>query len=811
MHGGGRVERLIRDLRYAVRSLRKSPGFTITVIVVLGLGIAACVIVFSAVNTVLLQPLPFARPERLAFVWSSDSLRPETRLLVSWPDYLDWRARTRAFDDLVAIRFESQNLRREGGSSIRVATIAATPNASSLLGMTPAAGRLLIPADGDPGAPAVIVMSHGFWVRAFGADPAILGTTLLLNGAPHAVVGIQAPGMDRSGPLQADVWTALAPAPGASQDRGDRSYLVVGRLRPAVDHHEAATDLERIARALASDHPTTNAGWGVRVVSARDLTADARTILGILGLVAALVLLIACANAAGLLMARAASRRRDTAVRLALGASRSRILRESLTEDLVLALLAAGLGILLAHGGLGLVRNLIRDADPYLSGLAIDRPTLLFAASVAVAAPLLSGAMPALAALRKSSIADLKSSGHRGTVTARARGRRLLVVSQFAMAMAVLGVASLLVQTVLAIANIPLGFEPDRTLMLRVDLSGSRYDSPEAVARFTEEALDRIRQLPGVTAAGATTRVPIGDRETTGPFFIAGSESRSNEPQRAGRVIVSPGFLRAAGVPLLEGRDFGNGDGPSATPVALINRALAERHWSSRSPLGSRLELGSEATGAQAIEIVGVIGNVRSSDADQPPVPQIYLSLSQRPQRELALLVRGGTDPQLLVEPIRRVIANIDPDQALYDVETMRQVVSDDLATSSVLAGLLAGFGIVVLVLALTGLYGMLAWSVGQRTSEIGLRMALGARPRGILSQFLREGAFLVGVGIAIGLVGGLALGQLVRSELYGVGSTDLLTYVAVPALLGVVALLATLGPALRAMRLQPLVALRYE
>jgi putative ABC transport system permease protein len=802
---------IANDLKHAVRTLQQSRSFSLTVISVLGCGTAACVIVFSAINATVLRPLPFADPDGLAFIWSSDARRAQTRMLTSYPDYLDWRDRTRAFVGLAAVRFARQSL-AQTSAPLRVATIATTPNLLTLLGVTPAFGRSLTLDDAASGAPPVALLSHGIWVRVLGGDPSVLGSTVRLNAVTHTVIGILPDGLDRSGPLQADVWTALRPEATTSNDRSDRSYFVVGRLRPGVDTRQASTELTMVARTLEAEHAETNAGWSVQVLSPEDLTAGSRLILAILSVVVALILLIACTNVAGLQIARAAARRQETAVRLALGASRFRLMQQWLIENLLLSLLGAGLGLVLANAGLRLVSTIVGDVNPFLAEMAIDRSALAVAGALALATPLIFGVAPALAALRSSSADHLKPSGARGTVGSRARARRLLVVSQFAMTTALLVVTGLSVRSVLALRAIPLGFEPDHTLAMRIELSGPRYDSVESLRRFNEASVTALKELPGVTSVAVSTRLPIVDRETTRRFTIEGRPPVGpDEGEWAGWVATSPEFLEVTRVPLLEGRPLQETDGATAPPVAVINRALASRFWPESSPVGARLRFGSGIARSASVEIVGVVGDVRNSDADQTPVPQIYVPIAQDPQRAVAFLVRTTMEPSLLSDSVRRRIGTLDADQALFDIRTMRRLVFDDLAGTLVAGGLFGSFGIIALALALTGLYGMLAWSVGQRTSEIGLRMALGAQPATILQQFLREGGALVGVGIAVGLVAGAGLGQAISSTLYGVSALDPAVVLGLPAILAFAASVAIYAPARRAMRLDPLAALRYE
>jgi putative ABC transport system permease protein len=805
------IDNLWQDVRYASRTLGKNPGFAAVAVFTLGLAMAACAVLFSAVN-VLLRDLPFADPQHLAFVWSFDARRPATRMLVSYPDFVEWRTRTRAFDRLGAIRLTTRNFGGVG-TPLRVAAAVVTPDALTVLGIAPTQGRSFLADDALPSAPPAVILTRGFWVRALGGDPTVIGRTVRLDSVAYTVVGILPASAEQAGVFQADVWTLLPSDPEAVRDRGDRAWLVVCRLQPDVSFQQAAAELESVTRALEREYPATNAGWRARLVPATELVRrDVRLIIVALGVVVTLVLLIACANVSGLLLARAAARRRETAVRLALGATRWRLVQQSLVESLALAVLASILGLLLAQAGLHLVQTVTRGMSPFFNLLAIDRTVLALAAALVAATPLIFGLAPALTSVHGHPAEDLKSAGMRGAIDTRARGRRSLVVSQFAMTMAILAVTSLFVRTMLALRSIELGFDPDRVLMMRIELPESRYGASEAIVRFSDNALEAVRDLAGVKAAAVTNRVPISDRETTVRFTIEGrSQPSAADRDWAARAIVSAQFLAVLKLPLLDGRELRDSDRSDKPRVALINRTMAQRYWPNASPVGAHLRFESAPANPAWIEIVGVVGDIRNSDADQPSVPQVYLPVAQQPDRALALLVRTNGDPLSLVDPIKRRIEVVDADQAVYDVRTMRQVVFDDLADGTILAGLFGAFGVIALTLALTGLGGMLAWLVCQRKAEIGLRMALGAQRGDILRQFLREGSTLVAIGIGVGLTAGVGLAQLIRNTLYGVSPLDPVTFLGVPAILVFAALLATSIPAQRAARVQPLEALRHE
>lgn len=798
---------LLDDFNKALRTLHRNPLFATTVALVLGLGMAACILVFTAVNALVLRPLPFADPDRLTLLWSVDPSRTETRVPVSYPDYLDWRERTQAFVDLAAIRRTTRNAAL-GGSAARATLLVATPNTLSLLGITPAMGRGFAMDDTASAAPATVLLSWGFWQRAFGGDPTAIGRSIRLDGVEHAITGVLPREFERPGFISADLWTPLRPAAGVLLSRAERSYLVIGRLGPLTEPDRAATELNAVARNLSAEHPQTNAGWGARLVPLRSLTRGDRSVLGALTAVVVLLLLLACINLAALLHARATRRLRETAIRLALGASRWRIVQHSLVENVVLAVLAAGTGLVLTEGGLQLLRAVAGRTTPVLNELGLDRDAVGFAFLLALLTPLLFGLAPVLRALRRAS-GEWIRGGTSGLVRVRAR-RKAVVPLQLAMTMLILGLTSLFIRTVLALGAIQPGFDADRVLTARIELPEARYTSPAELSRFTAEVLATVRQLPGITAAATTSHLPIADRETTVRTVVQG-ESALPEGAWVARTFVTPEFLKAFSIPLLSGRDLGESDRSGTAAVALVNSTMARRYWGDRDPVGARLRLGSNDADSTWIEVVGVAGDVRNSDADQPTLPQIYLAAAQQPQRAFALVLRTAGDPLSAADLVRKSIQEMDADLAVYDVRTMRQVVFDDLASGWLISGLFGAFGMVSLVLALTGIYGMVAWSVAHRTPEIGLRIALGAAPRDIAHQFLREAIVPLGTGIGVGLLTALGAAQLVRSTLYGVGPTDPVTFIAVPVLLGIAVLAAAYWPARRALRIQPLEALRYE
>ncbi len=658
----------------------------------------------------------------------------------------------------------------------------------------------------------VAILSHGAWERRFGSDPQILGRTLFLDSKAHTVVGVLQPEMDFGVFQDIELWTPLA-RDTERADREDRFLRVAGRLVAGRTVEEADVESRTIADRLARAHPASNRDWTVYAISFSQalfvMGRNVKSIFLLLAMTTGFVLLIACANVANMLLARSAVRSREVAVRSALGASRSRIVRQLLTESSMLSILGASFGLVLVRWTIRALGYVAGDEIPLLSMITIDEKVLSFALLMALATPLVFGLIPALRASRSDLNEDLKD-GMR-TSSGRARNYRgLLVAGEVAMALVLLVISGLAVQSMQNIRHIELGFEPKDVLTMRVDLPASKYEEPSAVRAFFERTLTEMHAEPGVVDVALSSHRPVIGGEPNRSFRIFGHSSEASEDlPLAATIVVSPPFFSVLEVPLLQGRMLSEQDSELAEPVALVSRAAAERYWPGASPVGARIRFGDSS--ANGIRVVGVVGDLRNPDADQPPEPQVYLPHAQRPLPQMAVLARTAGDPSAVAESLRRAVWQADPDQPVHDVRTMDKIVYDDHASDIAAIGLMTYFSLVALGLATAGIYGVISYSVSQRRHEIGIRMAMGARATEMGLMVVRQGLAAVLVGLSVGLVATLALTRGLSALFYGLTATDPATYSGVALLLVAIAVLASLVPALRAARTNPLSTLRHE
>ena len=802
----------LKDLQYGLRTLSKAPTFTGVTVLTLALAIGANTIIFSIVSFLLLRPLPFDDPGTIGFVYGIDPQRGTDRGNVSFPDYIDWRDQNRSFDQLAALTEGTFTLTGPT-EPIRVFAYRVTSELLTVWGFDPILGRTFVAADDAPGVAGVVVLSHGFWTRQFDADPAVVGTTVGLNGAQHTVVGVLEPDAEIDGLSRIDVWAPLG-LDVAQAARDERTLRVAGRLKSGVTLEQATADIQTIARRLEETYPVTNTGWNARVASLWEGTTGPNSplVLTLLGLVVTFVLLIACANVANLMLARVVTRRKEMALRVAIGAGRFRRVRQLVTESLVLGLLGGGAGLLVARFGLDVIRAF--PSEPIFQQIVIDYRVLLFTAVLSLVAPLLCALAPAIQASRTDLNDSLKETSTRTAGGRRGRrGRNLLVVSQVALAVTMLVVAGLSVRTALAIQRMDLGFDTAEILTLPLTVPEPTYPTDAEVGLFYTELVERLEQLPGIEAAGVVGRLPIvGGRAVTTLVTIEGrGVSTASDQPWADRLVASPDYLRVMNIPLLAGRAFSTGDRADTGAVVLISQEMARRHWPDADPLGHRIKLGEPGTTGPWREIVGVIRDTRGGDLAAPPQPQLYVPATQQVERGMVLVARATGDPTGLVAAVRGEIREADADQAVYDVQVLAQIFRDQLASDRLLIGMFVAFAVVALLLAATGLYGVMSYSVSQRTKELGIRLALGAQPGRVLRMVVGQGLRLAGTGVALGLGGGLLLGTAMSSILYEVGAGDPPTYAIVCVVLATVALLTSYVPARRAMRLNPLDTLRLD
>jgi putative ABC transport system permease protein len=806
------VSDLLKDLRFGGRLLLKSPGYSLVIALTLALAIGANTIIFGFTDLLLFRPLPFGDPSRVVFLYGVNRPRGIDRARTSLPDFLDWRANSTAFAQMAAFGGSAYTLTGEG-DPLRVSALRATANVFELWQVAPVVGRTFLPNEDHPGAAKVTVLSHHFWVAHFNGRSDVIGRVLTLNGEPYTVVGVLSPKMEVGTFESVDLWAPLTLDASAAR-RDDRSLRVTALIKPGVSFEQSSAEMPALARRLEQAYPETNAGWSARSLKLRDAIVgpDTWQILALLTLVVAFVLLVACANIANMMLARATAREKEMAVRIALGASRIQLLRQIVTESLLLGLAGGVLALAVTRAG---IRAIQATSDDYFfRQLTVSRNLLAFAFVLSVLTPLLFSLLPALHASRADLNEALKGAGHR--VSGGPKGRRsraVLVVSQLALALMLLVVASLAARSVAAIEHESPGVQTANLLTVQVQMEPPKYRDVQQIVPFSEQVIERLAALPGVQSAAAMTALPLVASEATLRFQIAGRPKPTpKDTPWANAVAITPEYLQVFGLALGEGRGFSRYDDLGATRVALVNREAVRRYWSGGSPLGEHVEVVDDPTKTTApIQIVGIVENVKSDDPTEPAPPRIYRPLAQSPDRSLALVVRSAGDPTALAPAVRDVLRHVDPDIAISQMRPLDQILRQQFAENYVLVGLFASFAFLALVLAGTGLYGVTAYAVSQRAQEIGVRIALGASRRNVFSLILGQNARLVAVGALIGVGGGVLLGRAMRSILYRVGPDDPITFSAVLAILTAVAFAASYLPARRASHVDPLAALRHE
>ncbi len=801
---------LLRDLRHALRMVFRSPGFTVMAVLTLGLGIGAATVIFSMVDAVMLRPLPFTEQERLVTLWGQ---RNEAPVEVSLQDYEQWRENSRSFAALGVVSASDSDLALTGqGQPLHVRGRIVSSNLFEVLGVKAVRGRSLLPADDRPGAPPVAVISHGFWRRRFGSDPGAVNRTISIDGRPTTIVGVMPP--DFRYPRDVDVWSPIGEMNAIPELKTLRVLEAIGRLKPGVTLETARQEMTALSTRLQREFPRENEGYTAVVTPlVEEILGDTRpALLMLLGAVA-LVLLIACANVAGLLLARAAARQKETAVRTALGAGRTRLVRQLLSESAVLALLSSLVGLLLAYGGIDLLAAFGPADIPRLDEVGIDGRVLGFTLLVSLVTVLLFGLIPALQVARPDLTAALKEGGKASAGQRSTRLRSLLVSSEVALALVLLVGAGLMIRSFLQLQNTDLGFQPDNLLTMRITLYGQERPEPPLWAGFFQQVVERVEALPGVEGASVVLLRPLsGPIGWDYPFTVEGQseeERRANPSSNHER--VSPGYFKMMGIPLLRGRDFTWGDAAGAPMVAIVNEATARRYWPGQEAIGKRLRWG-HGDRAPWLTVIGVVGDVRYREI-QSVKSDLYVPFLQDPHWAMDLMVRTSGDPLSVAPSVTAAVQAIEPDQPVAKITTMEQAVADSVARPRLRTLILGTFAALALLLAAVGLYGIIAYSVAQRSHEIGIRMALGADRNAVLGMVLRQALALTLAGLAAGLLLAMAVGATgwITELLYGVRSIDLLTFAVVPLVLITVSIAASLLPARRATRVDPLVALRYE
>jgi putative ABC transport system permease protein len=807
----------MHDVRYALRWLVRNPGFTSIAIAALALGIGANTAIFSVVNAALVRPLPYPDASRLTIIWDRLSKLGLDEFPVSYANYLDYKRASRAFEDVAAFSYTEFNLTTAEHAE-RVPGMRVSANLLPMLGAAAAAGRLFTPEEDEPGRRNVVVVSDALWRRRFGADPNLLGRIVTMDGTAFTVVGILQPGFSFSaGSLDPpEVWAPVVLPPDPSRTAG--ALELIARLKSGVTIEQARADMQAVASGVEERfHPYRgphgeDAGYGVTVIGLRDQLYGGmrRGLLVLLGAVG-LVLLIACANMANLLLARTAERRREIAVRKALGAGALRLARQLLTESLVLSLAGGVLGLALAFWGVDMIRALMPAGLPHLDKIPVDGRVLGFTLVVSLATGLLFGLAPALHGSGTDLGEALKQAGHRSTAGARSgRLRQLLVVGEIALSLVLVIGAGLLLKSFSRLLSVNPGFRTEKLITARISLAENQYRENHRIAAFYRDLVERVRALPQVGSASVVSRLPLTGGPGGDPFSIEGRpyDTHGKTPQVVNQQAVGRDYFRTMQIPLVAGRPFGERE---PEPAVIVNETMARGFWPGQYPIGRRILLGAPRPGAPWLTIVGVVGDVRNSRLDVQPLPQMYVPLDQSPELSMALVVRTTGDISGVIRSVRRQLFALDPNQPLYDVKTIEQRLESSVAQPRFQAVLLGIFAALALVLAAVGIYGVIAQSVVHRTHEIGIRMALGAESGSVLRLVLMEGMALAVAGIALGLAGTLALGRMLASLLYEVTAFDPVTFGCAAALLAAVAFAACYVPARRAARVDPMIALRWE
>ena len=810
---GSFISVMVQDVRYGARVLLKSPVFTAVAVLSLALGIGANTAIFSVVNGLLLRPLPYADSERLMAVWHTppqDSFPGLDRFSVSPGNYLDWKAESRSFEQMAAYEYAGFSL-STGGDPVPLIGAAVASEFFSVLRSQPARGRAFTADEEQPGREQAVILSHGLWQRAFGADPGLVGRTVTLNSRPFTVVGIMPAGFQF--PQEVELWVPLAWDGKQRQVRSIHDSLVVARLKQGATLEQARAEMNTISSRLEQQYPEENKGWGAWVIPLHeDLVGDVRPALLVLFGAVGCVLLIACANVANLMLARGANRRKEIALRIALGATRGRIMRQLLTESVLLAVTGGVLGLLLAGWGSQALISLSSGSLPSTTEISLDKWALGFTLLVSLGAGIFSGIAPALQFTKTEMSETLKQgTGRGGGTSVKQRTRKALVVCEVALSLILLIGAGLLIRSFGKLQQVDPGFDTGNTLTMSVGLSDTRYAEPHQQLAFLDRVLEQLRSLPGVVSAGATTTVPLAGGGSKQPYTVEGRPvvAVAEQPLAQTR-YVTPDYFNAMGITLKRGRPFDDQDREGGAQVVIISEAMARQLWPGEEAVGKRLTASFHLQQGPR-EVVGVVADVKSNVMETAAAATMYLPYRQAPRPWMTFVVRTASDPQTFVPSVTRAIYSVDREQALTNVRTMEQVLTESLSGRRFNMTLLITFAALALVLAAIGVYGVMNYTVTLRRRELGIRMALGAQAGDVSRLVLGQGLALTLIGVGAGLAAAYGLTRLMASLLYGVTATDFLTFVSVPAVLVAVGLLASYLPARRAARVDPMVALRSE
>jgi putative ABC transport system permease protein len=798
----------LRDLRYGVRLLRRSPGFSLVAIAAVAIGIGANTAIFSVVNTLLLQPLPYRDADRLAIVWEHNLPRNRNNNVVSAANFLHWRDLNQTFQEIAAVTFAYNVTVTGGGEPEEVLTQSVTAPFFTVLGVEPTLGRAFTVEEDRPNS-RVVVISDRYWKRRFGADRTVLERRLIAAGNAYSIVGIMPPGfalLDKN----VDLWFPLGLTEQSRTPRG-RSLTVVGRIKDGVSYERAQDDMTRVSAELTRMFPNFNTGWTSRVISIREqLTGEVRPALFVLLGAVAFVLLIACANVANLLLARATARHRELGIRLALGAGRSRLIRQMLAESIVLAAAGGVAGLLLAWWALGVLRATAAERLPIprLELAAIDTTVLTFTVVASLLSGLMFGAIPALTSAGRSMNDSLKEGGRTGSGARGGRTRNTLVVIEVALALVLLVGAGLLLRSFRHLLEVNPGFDPARTVTMRLTLPSAQYGAEGRRAQFFQRFFEQVDGLPGVQASGGISFLPLTGLGAATSYTVVGEPTppTGQEPVTDVRVITHD-YFKAMNIPLLRGRLFNEQDPADWKGRVVINETFARRHWPNEDPIGKRIQINWDSI---QDEVIGVVGDVKHVGLDAQIRSMTYWPYQRNPYGALTIAVRTASEASI-VGPIVALVRQLDPDLVAAGIRTMDDVVADSVAQRRLTMMLLSVFAGAALLLAAVGIYGVMAYSVTQRTQEIGIRMALGAQQRDVLRMVVKQAALVVSVGIATGAAGAFAVTRLMTGLLFEVRPGDPATFIAVSLMLALVAIVASYIPGRRATKVDPVIALRAE
>ena len=814
------MNHISKDLRYAVRSLVKNPSFTAVAVLALALGIGVNSAIFSLIDATLLRPLPYAELDRVMVFWEKNMQTGAEQLNPSPADFADFKNQNQVFEHMGA--FVEGNLTiTNGDAPERIWGVDATADLFPVLGVKPILGRTFRPEEEQPGNDNVVILGYDLWRRSFNSNPGIIGTQLSVNNNVNTVIGVMPPGFTfPPGGQKVEMWTPLSLRPEQATSRRGPFLAVIALLKEGVSKQQAEAQMNSIARRIEQQYPDTNTGKGVHLKSlVAVLSAPFQTTLIIMFGAVIFVLVLACANVANLLLVRATVREKEVALRTALGASRWRLIQQLLLESMLLAIVGGVLGVILARVGLKLfvagIPDWIINSLPRLGEVGIDRRMLIFTLVVSVVTALVFGLIPALSASKQDLNQTLKEGGQKASGGLRGyRLRKIFVVSEVALALVLLVGAGLMIKSFLVLSHVDPGFQAQNMLTMQMSIPRRKYPDVQQAGAFYQSLMEKLEAVPGVQSAGAVNNLPLGINSNASSFTIDGRPTdRPGEQLMAFFDGISPSYFRTMGIPVLKGRNITTQDLATGPPIVIISEAMALRFWPNEDVLGKRITIGGEPF---TREIVGVVGDIKHSRLDAKPEPEMYISYLQNPEqivpaRTMSVVIKTDSDPLSAISAVRQTVLSLDKEQPVYNIRTMDSIVADSVYPQRLPMILLGAFGFIALVLAAMGIYAVISYSVTQRTHEIGIRMALGARRWNVVTLLLRQGLFLTLIGVVIGLLSGFAVMRVLTGLLFGVSASDPVIFILIALLLCTVALLASLVPARRATKVDPIIALRYE